>query len=306
MNQQEFTPPFSLHTPVLFLVFNRLDTTKRVFEAIRKAKPPRLYVVADGPRENIDGDADKCRQVREIVTAVDWNCEVSTLFRDMNLGSAVGIGKAISWFFENVNEGIIIEDDCLPRESFFRFCEELLDKYRDDERIMTLSGTNSAEIWERCGASYFFSSYGTTWGWATWRRAWKHFDFNMNYLEKLIKCNLFHQLFPNKKEYRRKLRVSYLPDWDYKWHFAMVINSGLTIIPHKNLITNIGAGEDATHTKNLKIKKSHDLEFPLKHPFYVVDDKEYLKMRIKEKNKSYIEIIKNKIFKCLKSIFAIN
>ena len=158
---------FKLETPVLFLVFNRPDTTAQVFEAIRQAKPPRLYVASDGAREDKEGELEKVKQVREIVSQVDWNCEVKTLFRDKNLGCKIAVSSAIDWFFEQEEMGIILEDDCLPHPTFFRFCQELLERYRDDERIGMISG-NNFQFGRKCtDYSYYFSMYSHIWGWAS-------------------------------------------------------------------------------------------------------------------------------------------
>jgi len=175
-----FSPPCPLHTPVLFLVYKRPDTTRQVFEAIRQAKPPRLYVAADGPKKNVPGEAEKVKQVREIISnGVDWDCEVKTLFRDENLGCKYGPVEGINWFFKNEEEGIILEDDTLPSQSFFWFCQELLERYKDDTRIMVISGDNFQNGITRGTCSYYFSRYNHIWGWASWRRAWKYYSVDM-------------------------------------------------------------------------------------------------------------------------------
>lgn len=161
-----FTPPYPLNTAVLFLVFNRPDTTKQVFEAIRKAKPPRLYVAADGPRLNRAGEEEKVKAVREyLMDNIDWSCEVKTLFRQENLGCKYAVSGAITWFFEHEEMGIILEDDCLPSQSFFWFCEELLNRYNNDTRIFLISGFNSINKWKNNSFDYLFSYYGSIWGW---------------------------------------------------------------------------------------------------------------------------------------------
>ena len=175
-----------MKTPVLFLVFNRPDTTKQVFEAIRQAQPPRLYIASDGHRSDREGEWEKVKTVRDyVVNNIDWDCEVKTLFREKNLGCRIAVSTAISWFFENEEQGIILEDDCFPDQSFFPFCEELLWKYQDDKRIMMITGTNSLGTWKSELQSYHFSIYGSIWGWATWKRAWnlyfkKYFHFKKN------------------------------------------------------------------------------------------------------------------------------
>src|SRR5512139_3287315 len=167
---------WQLKTPVAFIIFNRPDTAERVFAEIAKARPPKLLVVADGPRANRSGEAEKCAATRAIIDRVDWDCEVLTNFSDTNLGCKNRVSSGIDWVFEQVPEAIILEDDCLPHPTFFRFCEELLERYRDDERIGMISGDNFQLGQKRTDASYYFSRYNHIWGWASWRRAWRHYD----------------------------------------------------------------------------------------------------------------------------------
>ena len=174
-------PTHKLDMPVLFLIFNRADTTRQVFEAIERVKPKKLYVAGDGPRADVDSDPEKCRQARQIATSVTWDCEVNTLFQSQNIGCKYGVSSGIDWFFKREEMGIILEDDTVPSQSFFFFCQELLEKYRHDHRIMHINGTNF--FWndiQHPNASYFFSQYGNIWGWATWRRAWELYDVNLS------------------------------------------------------------------------------------------------------------------------------
>lgn len=310
-----FVGDMRLKAPILFLIFNRPDTTQRVFEAIRQAKPARLFVAADGPREDRPGEAEKCAQARSIIENVDWDCEVVTLFRVNNLGCRKAVSSAIDWFFENVEEGIILEDDCLPSQSFFRYCQELLEYYRNDTRIMQICGTNVLKEWDRSGYSYFFSNYGPIWGWASWRRAWKHYDVDMK-LWPEIKGKKFYEDFSQNKEeaeYRQslydKVFSGEIDTWDYQWGFAKMINAGLSITPVKNMISNIGFREDATHTKSIAPSANlliNEVEFPLKHPLCVVRDRVYdasynltylpgktnVKGDFVNKIKSYIKLLK--------------
>ena len=161
--------------PVLLIIFNRPDTTARVFEAIRAARPTELYIAADAPRENRSEDKRLCEEAKKITEKIDWPCEVHRLYQEKNLGCKRGPIASITWFFENVEAGIILEDDCVPHPSFFAFCSELLEKYADDKRIMHVSGNNFQFGKMRGDASYFFSEYTLSWGWATWRRAWQRF-----------------------------------------------------------------------------------------------------------------------------------
>lgn len=245
----------SITTPVLFLVFNRPETTARVFEKIRKAKTPKLFVAADGPRNTRAGEAEKCDEVRKIATAVDWSCEVKTLFRDHNLGCRKAVSSAIDWFFENVEEGIILEDDCLPHQDFFRFCQELLEYYRDDERIMHVGGTNFLLGEKRGVASYYFSCYAHIWGWASWRRAWKHYDVDLEHLDE----DILLENLKSKRAVRRWLEIltkvkNYahgFNTWDFQWNYALWVNHGLAVIPKSNLISNIGFDSGTHNLENL-------------------------------------------------------
>jgi hypothetical protein len=281
---QILNPTKPLDTAVLFVIFNRPETTRQVFEAIRKARPSRLYVAADGPRSDIAGEAEKCYETRKIVSEVDWICEVKTLFHSKNLNCGIAPSSAFSWFFEHEEEGIILEDDCLPSPSFFRFCQVLLEKYRNDNRIMHIGGNNFLNGWVNDpDYSYYFSRSGHIWGWATWRRAWQKFDYNIGLYEKLKNENYFENYFLNALEKVYRLRkfdqtiTSTKVDWwDYQWDFARYVNTGLAIVPQKNLVRNIGFGENATHTHNKKSKHAdllaEDIDFPLKHPAFMIRD----------------------------------
>lgn len=250
-----------MKTPVLFLLFNRPEQTFRVFEEIRKAQPEKLFIAADGPREDKEGEAGNCEQARSIVNKIDWKCEVKTLFRDKNLGCRDAVSSAITWFFDNVEEGIILEDDCLPNQSFFKFCEELLERYRDNKTIMHIGGVNLQNGKKRGRASYYFSAYPHIWGWATWRRSWQLYNINF-YNDKskaIIKNvnNVFHDI--EQANFWNTLyskTISHEIDtWDFQWQYTVWRHRGLAILPQSNLVSNIGFGENATHTTEL----SHSL-----------------------------------------------
>lgn len=274
-----------LTTPVLFLVFNRPSTTKVVLEAIRKARPAKLYVAADGPRKHKEGETEKCAEVRAIVSAIDWDCEVKTLFREENLGCGRGVSGGITWFFENEPEGIILEDDCVPSESFFPYCTELLERYRHDHRIMEISGNNiRPDEFNNDEYSYSFSEHNGIWGWASWRRAWVLYDFEMKQWKKVKEQGYLKDKFNSVHErdyfdwvFERTYLFPHIT-WDYQWEFVKRINSGLTIVPRKNMVMNIGFGADATSTTSTDNKasqlKAHLMEFPLKHPPFVIPNKE--------------------------------
>lgn len=277
---------FKLQTPVLFLVFNRLDTTKQVFEAIRQAQPPRLYVAADGARESREGEADKVQAVRDyIVNNIDWDCEVKTLFRDKNLGCRIAVSGAIDWFFENEEQGIILEDDCLPNLTFFRFCEELLEHYKKDQRIMMISGTNSVGTWKNDIQSYHYSIYGSIWGWATWKRAWEYYDQKMSLWQDLDIQERLADVITNRHQFKARKIIcdkSYrglIDSWGYVWTFSRLIQSGLAIVPSVNLIQNLGfQAETATHTKSSDQRADNmrnKMLFPIKINHFVAVDRRY-------------------------------
>lgn len=272
-------------SPVLFLIFNRPDLTKRVFARIREARPPKLFVAADGPRSDHPEDAELCARARHLATQVDWDCEMFTLFRDENLGCQAAISSAITWFFENVDAGVILEDDCLPHPTFFRYCAELLDYYRTDQRLMMISGNNPLERWEIEDQSYHFSNFGGIWGWATWRRAWNEFSRSISVaseqvVERVLKSTLVSevQVAQRKKVILRALKGD-LESWGYIWFWARVLNSGLSAVPAVNLVTNIGFNSHSTHTTNPDDPradlKQDALALPLNHPLGVFPDCQY-------------------------------
>ena len=281
MNNQEFQNK-KLKTAVLFLVFNKPDTTKQVFEAIRRAKPPRLYVAADGPREGKLGEVERVEEVRIIATAVDWPCEVKTLFSDINLGCKKGPSEAITWFFENEEQGIILEDDCVPHLDFFSFCENLLDHYFSDETIFVITGNNFQKGKCRGDASYYFSKYSHNWGWATWRRAWNYYQEDIKFWPEWSNSKAFFKYLPDKVErkywkkifdlvYAKKLESA----WDYPWMANIWYKNGLTVAPNVNLVSNIGFGENATHThdKNSRFSNMSTMELSnIMHPKQVIID----------------------------------
>lgn len=245
----------SFSTPILFLIFNRPDTTEQVFAKIKEIKPKYLYVAADGPRENRNGEKELCEQTRKIVIeAIDWDCEVKTLFRDKNLGCGKAVSSAITWFFDNVEEGIILEDDILTSIDFFFFCSELLKYYRNEENVYSISGSNFLDGKKYNEKSYYFTRYPFIWGWATWKRAWKKYDYNMKELSDFVKSKKIEKIFDNKAEqifwtsYFEKAKD--IDTWDFQWSFTVMNHDGCSIAPCVNLTKNIGFGPDATHTKN--------------------------------------------------------
>lgn len=242
-----------LETPILFLVFNRPETTKKVLDQIRISKPSKLYVAADGPRTQVPEDEKKCDEVRKMIeNGIDWECQLKTLYRDTNLGCGIGVYKAIDWFFEQEEMGIILEDDCVPAQSFFSFCHLMLEKYKDEETIHQISGSNFQFGKSRGKASYYFSNYNICWGWATWKRSWSLYQYTIDYGPNNSVLDLFDS--KEEKAYWDNVLSQLSKDanqnhiWDYQWYYCMWKNNKLAICPQQNLIQNIGFGSDATHT----------------------------------------------------------
>ncbi|MBU1217147.1 nucleotide-diphospho-sugar transferase [bacterium] len=283
MNQIKFLPPHPLNTAVLFLVFNRLDTTKQVFESIRQAKPPRLYIAADGARETKDGEVQRVNAVRDyVISNIDWECEVKTLFREQNLGCKYAVSGAIDWFFENEEMGIILEDDCLPSQSFFWFCEELLKRYKDEDNVFLISGDGRGTKQINIDYDYDFVKYSLIWGWASWSRVWKKYDVKMSDWNdnKLKIINNISQFSSTRRYWESAFENTYdnkIDTWDYQFSYTLQKNQGLCIVPKVNMISNIGFGVDATHTSdsdNINANLPNlDLEFPIVHPSEVVSNK---------------------------------
>jgi hypothetical protein len=272
---------FRLNSPVAFFIFKRPETTRRVFEVIASARPPQLFVVADGPR-NAD-EASRCEAARAIIDRVNWDCDVVTDYSNTNLGLKRRIASGLDWVFEQVEEAIILEDDCLPDPTFFRFCQELLDVYRDDSRVMHISGDNFLRGTYRFSASYYFSRYPHVWGWATWRRAWQNYDVYMTLWTQLPEHKHFLDQFVTARERRfwreiwDNVSAGRIDTWDYQWVFACVAHDGLAIMPDRNLVSNIGFGRQATHTSiegDLSALPVKPMAFPLVHPTLIAPDLE--------------------------------
>lgn len=265
----------SFDVPILINAFNRPETTKKVFDSVRKIRPKKLFLATDGPRINNQEDRDKSEQIKEIFQRVDWDCDVERLYRDKNLGCPRAIPEAIDWFFSKVDQGIILEDDCLPNNSFFQFCKILLDKYKYNDNVMMISGNNFIPEERFSDHSYFFSKYGFIWGWATWGRAWQKFDESMSSYPSFISSKEFIRRYPSlldrffwKTAFKNKYH-GYSKGWAMKWNYSMAYNGGYGVIPSKNLVTNIGFGPDATITKKVDRRMIIDTSpvvFPLLHP----------------------------------------
>ncbi|MES2380610.1 MAG: nucleotide-diphospho-sugar transferase [Bacteroidota bacterium] len=242
------------NTPILFLIFNRPDTTKQVFESIKSIKPKRLYIAADGPRPNKINETELCKQTRNIISNIDWDCDVKTLYRETNLGCKIAVSSAIDWFFENEEQGIILEDDCLPNITFYNFCEVLLEKYKHHPEIMHIGGINLQKGIQRGSGSFYFSNYNHIWGWATWKRAWINYDVDIKTCNENECKEMLQGLFSSKKErvFWENLFSGFInkkiDTWDYQWTYSIWQNNGISIIPNKNLVSNIGFNTDGTHT----------------------------------------------------------
>jgi hypothetical protein len=277
------TPAYQTKSAVLFIIFNRHDTALRVLAEIKKARPARLYITADAPRLNRPGEDIACAKTKEaVMDTIDWECEVKTLFREQNAGPKEAISSAISWFFETENEGIILEHDCLPNNSFFNFCDTLLTEYRSDNRIWLVSGSNLAR--KKFGnASYYFSRLTNGWGFATWKRSWSYYNKDLtqyeegevrHYLENIfddpIVIDTWEQIF-------KDMKAGKIDTWDYQATFAHLFNNCLNIMPNNNLVSNIGFGEKAENTKD---ENSFFASIPLEplneitHPKYILAEKE--------------------------------
>ena len=274
--------PQTVRTPVVLLIFNRPDMTARVFDAVAAARPERLLVVADGPRPGVAGDAEACAAARTVTERVDWPCEVKRDYSKANLGCARRVSSGLDCVFGQVEEAIILEDDCVPDPSFFAFCEELLARYRDDERVMAISGDNFQGARRRGAYSYYFSIFPHCWGWATWRRAWRHFDLAMakwpEFRDSDRLAGLFHD--PGAVRYWRDIfegaRNGEFDSWAYPWTFSCWAHGGLTVLPNVNLVSNIGFDERATHTAGGApgaAIPTRPMQFPLRHPPAVVRDR---------------------------------
>lgn len=269
---------WQLKTPVAFIIFNRPATARRVFAAIAQSKPPKLLVVADGPRTDHSGEADACAETRAIIEQVDWECQVMTHFATANMGCRRRLSSGLDWVFDTVEQAIILEDDCLPDPSFFRFCEELLHRYRDDERVAHIGGSNFQLGRHRTPNSYYFSRFDHVWGWASWSAAWQHYDVDLARWPALRDRGWLEGVFGDPKQVRYWRRIldrvaaGEIDTWDYQWQFACWLQGALSAIPSVNLVSNIGFGLDSTHTRAgspLADMPRDVISFPLRHPITV-------------------------------------
>jgi hypothetical protein len=286
---------FELTTPVALIIFNRPDKTKKVFEEIRKVKPAELFIIADGPKKNNDEDNHLCLETRDIVEKIDWDCKVHKDYSNNNIGLRKRVSTGLNWVFEHTEEAIILEDDCVPHPTFFRFCEELLDYYRNEEKIMAIAGTNFISLQKPENNSYFFSAFVNVWGWASWRRAWINYDDKINDWPNLSKGDFLLKILRDEKSvkyYNTILQEVYeekINSWAYRWLFSCWQNDGLIIIPAVNSVTNIGFGKEATNTKGpgkrSAVNPSDEIVFPLKHPKNIERDEDTDKLITKKRHR---------------------
>ncbi len=242
--------------PVALFVFNRPHLTARSYDLIRQAKPRRIFIVGDGPRVGHPDDLELCRATRRIVSSPDWKCDLQTNFAEENLGSGCRVSSGLDWVFSQCEEAIVLEDDCVPSRSFFNFCTTLLTYYRHDERVMHISGDNYQNGVSRGIGSYFFSRYSLSWGWASWARAWQHYDFKIRAWPAAREENWLNSFLEDRLEIEywtmifERLYRGLIDAWDYQWLFTCWRHNALSIQPNINLVSNVGAGPDATNHKD--------------------------------------------------------
>lgn len=275
---------FKLTTPVVFCVFSRLDTTKKVFEQIRKARPEKLYIVADSARDNKLGEKEKVENVRKYIeNNIDWPCEVEKNYAPHNMGCGRRISSGLTWVFEQEEKAIILEDDCVPDQTFFRYCQEMLDYYQDNEDIMMISGNNPMSSCYSIEEPYVFSKIPFIWGWATWRRAWKYYDFDIESWPKKRNDPVWKSVFPQSAYWVYtaefdELHAHQFDTWDYQLMYAGILHNKVNLVPAKSHVFNIGFHEESTHTKNAPKWMVQDVQpvcFPLKHVEKVCWNREF-------------------------------
>lgn len=287
--------PANYDLSVLLIFFARPNTLKAVFEQVKKARPARLFLACDGPRENVPTERERVEECKKIVSDIDWDCQVYTQYSDVNLGCGKGPESAISWAFEHTDELVILEDDCVPDDTWFPYMQDMLARYRHDTRVGIISGFNHFYEWNCGGNSYCFTKYGATLGWGTWKRVWDNFDFYVEGIQDEYYRELLERDIPNAKAGKERIgswlhaasetphkKVNY---WDIQFGFVKYSQSYLCVVPKTNLIHNIGVGLGSTHTESNQAAKwkpgqvlfmpTKGLSFPLVHPRYVICDRQY-------------------------------
>lgn len=289
--------PYKIDVPVALIFFNRPTPFQKVFDCVKRERPSKLFLIQDGPRATSKTDIDNIKACRKICNEIDWDCEVIKIYSDENLGCGRRIFSGLSEAFKHVDRLVIIEDDIMFSESFLPFCAELLEKYKNDQRIHQISGMNHISDYQDCNNSYFFSRGGAIWGWATWKRVWDEIDWDLvisedEYISKTLVRNKFPRdygtyLTSKAKDLRNLISNGKAPSyWSFHLLYYSYIQNRLNIVPKKNLISNIGITADSAHadsnlnkfskrTQRVFFTKMQNLEFPLKHPSFVLDDRYY-------------------------------
>lgn len=285
-------------TPVLLLIFNRADTTKKILTVLEQIRPKQLFVAADGPRDGKEGEYEKCLQAREIIDSyITWPCEIHKLYREHNLGCGVAVSSSVDWFFSKVDKGIILEDDTLPDTSFFYYCEKLLNYYDKNDNVMHIAGSNLQCGIKRTNYSYYFSKYPLIWGWATWKNSWLKYSYDILDSDSDILSNLKKNLGNDEAvyfyEHIKNVKYKKIDTWDFQWLYAVIKNSGLCIVPSYNLVKNLGFNNSATHTtappfwyRYLKNKPLTSLDFNPNLTLNHKADKFYMSLTKEEKSMS--------------------
>jgi hypothetical protein len=239
------------------MIFNRPKYTFKTLKSIKKASPKQLFISSDGARKSKQEEKRIIEQLRkDVLSKIDWDCEVKTNFRKKNGGCRIAIPDAITWFFKHVEQGIILEDDCVPNQSFYPFCEAMLEKYKDNEKISMITGTSNLFNDVKKDNNYYFSKFYSVWGWATWKRSWKNFDLKMKKWNEHKKNNTLAHIFNNKdviKSYKLIFnKASKIDTWAYPWAYSCLFKNTLSITPTKNLVSNIG--EEGVHYQKSEFK----------------------------------------------------
>lgn len=290
-----------LSTPVALLIYKRPETTRKVLEVLSKVNPCKLFIIADGASKDSIDEINQVKRTRDLIGKIDWECDLYKNYSEEHLGLRRRVVSGLNWVFDREDKAIILEDDCVPDISFFQFCEELLNHYNDDERIMVVSGDNYQKGRRRTPYSFYFSRYNHCWGWATWKRAWKFYDDEMSLWPQIREEGWLRDIFGKnnnvEKYWTRIFNSVYdneIESWAYRWTYSCWLQSGLTILPNVNLVTNIGFGDQATHT-NFSSKRSYQakykMEFPLVYPPFVIRDSKSDKFT--ERDNFGISLIKN-------------
>ncbi len=269
-----------MNIPVLILAFNRPNETRYLLEKLSIIKPSKIYISQDGPRKNIKRDINLCNEVKKILKEVNWNCEVKYKINKNNLGCRISVSSAISWLFENEDVGIILEDDCIPSQSFFKFCQKMLNKYEKNNEIFVISGSNFQKNKFIGDGDYYFSKYAHCWGWATWKRAWYHYDDSMKFWNNFKEKDIWKKIHKNNLERKYWERIfnnvknKKIDSWAYVWLASVWNFNGITITPNINLISNIGFNKDATNTlsagKNSDFTHSKEFKNDIKDPGKII------------------------------------